>query len=144
MSELRISTDKDELDLPMIHRYLSTEAYWSRGIPLPLVERAVAGSFCFGGYLADAGQVAFARVVTDHATFGYLADVFVLQAWRGRGYSKQLVAAVMAHPGLQGLRRFMLATADAHSLYSRHGFSAPAKPQTLMEISRPDFYLANA
>ncbi|KRG70932.1 GNAT family N-acetyltransferase [Pseudoxanthomonas dokdonensis] len=144
MSELRISTDKDELDLAMIHRYLSSEAYWSRGIPMATLEQAVAGSFCFGGYLADAGQVAFARVVTDHATFGYLADVFVLPAWRGQGYSKQLVAAIMAHPRLQGLRRFMLATADAHSLYARHGFAAPARPQTLMEISRPDIYLAKA
>ncbi len=142
MGELRISTDKAELDLPLIHHFLSTAAYWSRGIPRDVVERAIAGSLCFGGYLPGIGQVAFARVVTDFATFGYLADVFVLPAHRGHGYSKQLVATIMAHPRLQGLRRFMLATSDAHALYARHGFTAPAKPATLMEISHPDIYLA--
>lgn len=140
MSALRVSTDNAELDLPLIHRFLSTEAYWSLGIPEETVARAVAGSLCFGGYVEGVGQAAFARVVSDFATFAYLADVFVLPAHRGHGYGKQLVAEVLAHPQLQGLRRFMLATSDAHGLYAQYGFEAPAKPQTLMEVSRPDIY----
>nr|WP_026010526.1 GNAT family N-acetyltransferase [Pseudoxanthomonas sp. GW2] len=138
MTRLRISNDRSELDLDLIHRFLSREAYWSRGIPRETVERAIAGSLCFGGYLGDAGQVAFARVVTDGATFGYLADVFVLPGHRGRGHGKQLVAAVMEHPQLRGLRRFLLATSDAHGLYAQFGFAALARPQTLMELLRPD------
>jgi len=140
MSELRIGTDKGELDVPLIHRFLSTEAYWSLGIPRDTVERAIAGSLCFGGYVEGTGQVAFARVVSDFATFAYLADVFVLPAHRGRGYSKQLVEAVLAHPQLQGLRRWMLATWDAHGLYAQYGFTAPARPERLMEIVRADIY----
>jgi GNAT superfamily N-acetyltransferase len=138
--QLRISTRREELDVDMIHRYLSGEAYWSRGIPRATVERAIAGSLCFGGYLDGAGQVAFARAVTDGATFAYLADVFVLPAQRGRGYGKRIVEAVMAHPQLQGLRRFMLATSDAHGLYAAHGFAAPGSPGTLMEVLRPGIY----
>jgi GNAT superfamily N-acetyltransferase len=144
MDALRISTDRGELDVDMIHRFLATDAYWSPGIPRATVERAIAGSLCFGGYLEGAGQVAFGRVITDAATFGYLADVFVLPAYRGRGYSKQLVAAVMAHPQLQQLRRFMLATSDAHGLYAPFGFGEPARPQTLMEILRPGIYQSAA
>ena len=142
MDMLRISTDRDELDVDLVHRFLSGEAYWSRGIPRETVERAIAGSLCFAGYLDGAGQVAFARVVTDGATFGYLADVFVLPAYRGRGFSRELVAAIAAHPQLQGLRRFMLATSDAHGLYAKFGFAAPAHPQTLMEVLRPHIYQA--
>jgi len=142
MTALRISTDKGELDVPLIHRFLSTEAYWSQGIPRETVERAIAGSLCFGGHVEGAGQVAFARVISDFATFAYLADVFVLPAHRGQGLSKQLMAAVFAHPQLQGLRRFMLATFDAHALYAQYGFTAPARPDRLMEISRPDIYTA--
>ncbi len=144
MGELRVSTDKGELDLPLIHRFLSTEAYWSRGIPQDTVARAIAGSLCFGGYVDGAGQVAFARVISDCATFAYLADVFVLPAHRGQGYSKQLMDAVFAHPQLQGLRRFMLATWDAHGLYAQYGFTAPARPDRLMEVVRPDIYTASA
>ena len=140
MDALRISTDKAELDLPLIHRFLSAEAYWCRGIPEETVARAIDRSLCFGGYAGSAGQVAFARVVSDFATFGYLADVFVLPAFRGRGYGKRIVEAVLADPRLQGLRRFLLATSDAHGLYAAHGFAAPARPETFMEISRPDLY----
>ncbi len=136
---LRISTDRSELDVDAIHRFLAGEAYWSRGIPRATVERAIAGSLCFGGYL-DGQQVAFARVVSDYATFAYLADVFVLTAYRGRGYAKTLMAAVLAHPELQGLRRFSLATSDAHALYATFGFTAPARPETLMEKLVPDIY----
>jgi GNAT superfamily N-acetyltransferase len=138
---LRISTDKAELDLALIHRFLSTEAYWSRGIPLHTVRCAIEGSLCFGGFIEGAGQVAFARAITDGATFAYLADVFVLPEFRGCGYSKQLMSAVMAHPQLQGLRRFLLATSDAHALYAQFDFTAPAKPQNFMEIARPNVYL---
>lgn len=136
---LRIDTSREALDRDMIHAFLAEQAYWSRGIPRDTVERAIEGSLCFGGYL-DGRQVAFARVVTDGATFGYLADVFVLLAFRGQGHAKALIAAVMAHPQLQGLRRFSLATLDAHALYAGFGFSAPARPQTLMEKLDPDVY----
>lgn len=139
MSALQVSTDKDSLDIGLIHRFLSAEAYWCRGIPRETVERAIAGSLCFGGYV-DGRQVAFARVVTDGATFAYLADVFVLSEHRGRGHSKALMAAVMAHPQLQGLRRFSLATGDAHGLYAGFGFTAPARPQNLMEKLDQDVY----
>ena len=136
---LRIDTSREALDRDMIHAFLAEQAYWSRGIPRETVERAIAGSLCFGGYL-DGRQVAFARVVTDGATFGYLADVFVLPAYRGHGHAKALMAAVMAHPQLQGLRRFSLATLDAHALYAGFGFTAPSRPQNLMEKLDPDIY----
>ncbi|MBD8872988.1 GNAT family N-acetyltransferase [Rhodanobacter sp. DHB23] len=139
MGALQISTDKERLDIGLIHRFLTTEAYWSRGIPRETVERAIAGSLCFGGYV-DGRQVAFARVVTDCATFAYLADVFVLSEHRGQGHSKALMTAVMAHPQLQGLRRFSLATGDAHGLYAGFGFTAPARPQNLMEKLDQDVY----
>ena len=135
---LRISTERDELDVDLIHAFLS-ETYWARGIPREVVERAIAGSLCFGGYLGDR-QVAFARVITDGATFGYLSDVFVLPERRGCGYARALVAAVLAHPDLQRLRRLMLATRDAHALYAGFGFAAPAKPEMLMERLDPDIY----
>ena len=136
---LRIDTSREALDRDMIHAFLAEQAYWSRGIPRDTVERAIEGSLCFGGYL-DGRQVAFARVVTDGATFGYLADVFVLPQYRGHGYAKALMAAVMAHPQLQGLRRFSLATSDAHTLYAGFGFTAPSRPQNLMEKLDPDIY----
>lgn len=107
--------------------------------PLATLLRAINHSLCFGGYLGGQ-QVAFARVITDRATFGYLADVFVLPEYRGRGYSKALVAAILDHPELQGLRRLSLATSDAHGLYAGFGFAPPASPGSLMEIYHPDIY----
>ncbi|MDH5833510.1 GNAT family N-acetyltransferase [Luteimonas kalidii] len=139
MAGLRISTEPADLDLPLIHRFLSEHTYWARGIPFALVERAVANSLCFGGFV-EAGQVAFARVVTDYATFANLVDVFVLPEYRGRGYATALMDAVFAHPKLQGLRRFTLATGDAHGLYARYGFTSPEFPATLMERYVPDLY----
>lgn len=136
---LEISDDKGRLDVPLIHRFLSEEAYWSLGIPFSTVQRAINHSLCFGGYLAGQ-QVAFARVITDKATFGYLADVFVLPAHRGQGHSKALIAAILAHPDLQGLRRLMLATSDAHGLYASVGFTPPASPASLMEKYDPEIY----
>jgi GNAT superfamily N-acetyltransferase len=143
MNELRISTDPAQLDIPLIHRFLTTQSTWAKGIGEELVRRSIANSLCFGGYIAGQ-QVAFARVVTDRATFANLVDVFVLPECRGLGFSKQLMDAVMAHPDLQGLRRFTLATGDAHGLYARYGFDAPSRPQTLMEKYVPDIYAVTA
>ena len=127
------------MDVAAIHRFLSETAYWSLGVPLSVVQRAIEHSLCFGAFDGGA-QVGFARVVTDRATFAYLADVFVLDSHRGRGVGKALVAEVLAHPDLQGLRRFSLATRDAHGLYAAFGFAAPQRPQTLMERFDPDIY----
>jgi predicted GNAT family acetyltransferase len=136
---MKITTDQSDLDIPLIHQFLSEQSAWARGIPLELVQRAIKHSLCFGGYL-DGRQIAFARVVSDYSTFAYLVDVFVVTEQRGKGYSKGLMQAVMAHPDLQGLRRFMLASTDARGLYAQFGFKAPAKPEILMEINRPNMY----
>src|SRR5690349_9179816 len=132
MQPLRISNDRNELDVALIHRFLGEQSYWARGIPLATLERALDHSLCFGGFI-DAQQAAFARVITAPATIANLVDVFVLQEHRGQGHGRTLMDAVMAHPDLQGLRRFTLATGDAHALYAPYGFAAPLKPQTLME-----------
>ena len=136
-----ITTDPARLDLDVIHRFLAEDSYWAKGIPRDVVERSVRESCCFGLYEEASGAlVGFARVITDYATFGYLGDVFVLPAHRGRGLSKWLVSEVLAHPALKGFRRWMLATRDAHGLYARHGFTAVAEPAWLMQILRPDVY----
>ena len=109
------------------------------GIPLATLRRALDHSLCFGG-LVDGRQVAFARVITDYATFANLVDVYVLPEYRGRGFGKRLMAAVFAHPRLQGLRRFTLATGDAHGLYAQFGFTPPLRPQSLMERYSPTIY----
>ncbi len=139
MESLRISTAAEEQDVALIHRFLSEESAWAKGIPLETVRESVRNSLNFGGFIG-ASQVAFARVVSDYATFAYLVDVFVLPEHRGKGYSAQLMAAVMGHPKLQGLRRFMLATSTAHGLYTRFGFTAPVRPETLMERFVPNAY----
>jgi GNAT superfamily N-acetyltransferase len=136
--DIEISTDPDRLDLSLIHGWLSEQSYWARGVPLDVVRRAIAGSLCFGVYL-DGRQVGFARVVTDGATHAWLADVFILDEFRGRGYGKALVAAVVEHPDLQGLRRILLATKDAHGLYAQYGF-APVPPDRFMERRNPNPY----
>lgn len=118
---IEISTDPSRLDLDTIHRWLSEETYWARGRSRDLMQRSFDNSICFGAYLGDR-QVGFARVVTDRATFAWLADVFIAGEHRGRGYGKALVAAVLAYPELQGLRRWLLATKDAHGLYAQNGF----------------------
>ena len=137
-----ISTDKSRLDLDAIHAYLA-RSYWSPGVPREIVARAIEHSLCFGVFHAGA-QVGFARVVTDRATFAYLADVYVLEPHRGQGVARQLVAAVMAHPDLQGLRRMLLATRDAHGLYAKFGFRPLAAPDRMMEVHRPDAYQVSA
>lgn len=139
MAELRISDDPADIDLDVVHGFLSQHAYWCQGIPRELLARALANSLCFSAWLGGA-QVGFARIVGDRATFGYLADVFVLPECRGQGIAKALVGAAMAHPEVRGLRRIMLATRDAHALYAGFGFGPPARPETLMEIHRPGLY----
>ncbi|CDG81324.1 putative uncharacterized protein [Janthinobacterium agaricidamnosum NBRC 102515 = DSM 9628] len=140
MPDFTISSDPAELDVPAIHHFLSTQSTWAINIPLATVTRAIDHSLCFGGYF-DGRQVAFARVVTDYATFANLVDVFVLPEYRGRGYSKLLMAAVFGHPQLQGLRRFTLATFDAHGLYAQFGFAPPQRPELLMERYFPHLYI---
>lgn len=140
-ARVEISTDLARLDVGMIYRFLSEESTWAIGIGRDVVERAIDNSLCFGAYL-DGRQVAFARVISDYATFANLVDVFVLPEYRGRGYSKQMMQAVMDHPSLQGLRRFTLATFDAHDLYRQFGFTEPSRPQLLMERYFPNLYLS--
>lgn len=133
-----ISTDKSRLDIRVIHSFLNT-SYWAAGIPLETIERSIAGSLCFGVYRASE-QIGFARVISDLATFAYLADVFILEAYRGRGLSKWLLETILAHPDLQGLRRWLLATRDAHELYQKFGFEPFNKPDRWMEIHNPEIY----
>jgi GNAT superfamily N-acetyltransferase len=133
-----ISTDPSRLDLDAIHAYL-TRSYWSPGVPKAVVARAIAHSLCFGIH-SDGAQVGFARVITDRATFAYLSDVYVLEAHRGQGLSKRLVAQIQAHPELQGLRRMLLATKDAHGLYAQFGFRPLAGPDRFMEVHAADPY----
>jgi GNAT superfamily N-acetyltransferase len=135
-----LTTDPARLDLDVIHGFLNRESYWAAGIPKGMLERAVAGSLCFGVYDGAGRQVAFARVVTDRATFAYLCDVFVLPSHRGRGLSKWMMECVVAHPDLQGLRRFVLVTRDAHRLYEQFGFTPVADPTGYMHVHRPNPY----
>lgn len=118
-----ISTDPSLLDIDTIHGYLSKESYWAQNIPKAIVEKSISNSLCFGLYHHDK-QIGFARLVTDKATFAYLADVFILEAYRKKGLSKWLMEIIQAHPELQGLRRWMLGTRDAHSLYEQFGWTA--------------------
>jgi len=136
--EYEISTEPELLDLAIIHAFLA-KSYWSPGIPRSIVERAIRNSLCFGLY-CRAEQVGFARVITDKATFAYLADVFVLESHRGKGLSKWLLQVIKAHEDLQGLRRFMLITKDAHGLYKQFDFGELANPSRVMEITKPDMY----
>ncbi len=117
-----VSTDPALLDIAVIHGYLSGESYWAQGIPLPVLQKALSNSLCFGLYQVGR-QVGFARLVTDKATFAYLADVFILPEQRGRGLSKWLMEVIQSHPGLQGLRRWMLMTRDAQGLYEQFGWT---------------------
>jgi N-acetylglutamate synthase-like GNAT family acetyltransferase len=133
-----VSTDPGRLDLDVIHGFLR-ESYWARGVPRAVVERSLRGSLCFGLFEWER-QVGFARVITDGATFAYLADVFVLPSHRGRGLARWLMECVLAHPDLQGLRRFLLFTRDAHWLYARFGFEPLSNPDMAMSIHRPDVY----
>jgi GNAT superfamily N-acetyltransferase len=134
-----ISTDPALLDVPLIHEFLANRSYWATGRPLEVVRRSLDHSLGFGLY-DGSRQVGFARVVTDRATFAWLCDVFVLEEYRGRGLAKWLVGCVVAHPELQGLRRFLLGTRDAHGLYERYGFTPLADPSRFLEVFRPAVY----
>ena len=135
----KISTNKDELDIDAIHDFIS-RSYWAEGIPKETLAKAIKNSLCFGIFTSSGSQVGFARMITDSATFAYLADVYVLEGHRGKGLSKWLMKEILAHPDLQGLRRINLATRDAHSLYEKFGFKPLSSPQKVMEIIRPDVY----
>ena len=134
-----ISTDRSRLDLDAIHRFLSKESYWAKNRTLEQTTTAIENSICFGVYKGEQ-QVGFARVVTDRATFAYLGDVFINNEFRGRGLSKWLMEAIVSHPELQGLRRWLLATRDAHGLYEQFGFSALRLPDRWMERTAADAY----
>lgn len=136
-----ISTDRNRLDIAMIHHYLSVESYWAQGIPVETVERSIRHSLCFGLYAGEQ-QVGLARIISDCATFAYLCDVFILPAHRGKGLSKWMMATIHDHPDLQGLRRWMLGTKDAHGLYRQFGWTAipdDVVPR-FMQLHRPDIY----
>lgn len=127
------------MDLLFIHEFISA-SYWAKGIPMETLSQAIKNSLCFGIFDDSGAQVGFARVITDSATFAYLADVFIADNLRGQGLSKWLMETLLAHPSLQGLRRFALATQDAHGLYEQFGFRPLANPQMFMEMWVPDIY----
>lgn len=133
-----VSTDKRKLNLNFIHHFLSN-SYWSPGIPKKMVLKSIRNSLCFGIYYKNE-QIGFARVITDFTSFGYLADVFVSEGYRGKGYSKLLMIAILKHPELQNFRRWMLATRDAHGLYRQFGFTEIPNPENFMQIHKPDIY----
>ena len=138
MSDFEITFDTARINAQAAHAFLTT-SYWSPGIPLDVVRRAIAHSLCVAVWHNDA-QIAFARAVTDRATFAYLADVYVLEAHRGQGIARRMIDALLAHTDLQGLRRLMLATRDAHALYAGFGFTPLANPPSMMERNDPDVY----
>ena len=133
-----ISTDPARIDARLVQEFL-TNTYWAKGIPAETVQRSIENSISFGVF-DGRHQVGFARIISDLATFAYLADVFILPAYRGRGLSRWLMECIVSHPDLQGLRRWMLATKDAHGLYAKFGFTVIRSPETWMEIHRPDIY----
>lgn len=135
-----ISTDKELLQFNIIHNFLKT-SYWSPEIPMDVVKRAADGSIAFGIYKDSGEQVGYARVISDCTTFAYLADVFVLESERGKGLSKWLMECIQQLPELQNLRRWMLATRDAHGLYAQFGFTPLDNPDIMMQIARPNIYV---
>jgi GNAT superfamily N-acetyltransferase len=136
---LEITNDLTRIDLDRVHAWLARKSYWAGQMPRGVFDRAIAGSLCFG-VLKDGTLVGFARVITDRATFAYVSDVFVDPDCRGRGIGKAIMSAIMRHPELQDLRLWLLLTADAHGLYARYGFSAPAMPGRHMERRDADVY----
>ncbi|KPZ52641.1 GNAT family N-acetyltransferase [Pseudoalteromonas sp. P1-25] len=137
-----ISTDKSKLNMSVIYNFIAN-SYWAKGIPKSVMQKAIDNSMCFGVYSAHNEQVGFARVVTDNATFAYLADVFIIPNLQGNGLSKLLVKTIVEHPELQGLRRFLLATYDAHGLYAQYGFKPIDNPALLMQINTENVYSKN-
>jgi GNAT superfamily N-acetyltransferase len=138
--EFVISTDHARLDLDVIHQFLSTKSYWAKGIPREVVARSIERSLGFGVYDELGAQVGFARVISDFATYAYIADVFVLESHRGAGLGKGLMEFIVQHPALQGMRRWNLTTRDAHALYAQVGFTPLKVPERYMEIQRVNMY----
>lgn len=138
-----ITTDRARIDVDAVHRFLGEESYWAKGIPRAVVARSIEHSLCFAA-LDEGALAGFTRVITDRATFAYLADVFVVASHRGRGIGKELMQAVMSHPELQGIRRWHLVTRDAHALYARFGFVAIDAPERHMMIAVRDAYSGRA
>ena len=134
MSKYKISTDKDKLDVIAIHDFLTNRSYWAIGRSFETVKRSIENSICFGVYDSSDKLVGFARVLTDYAVFAYIMDVFILEDYRKQGLGKQLMSAIMQHSELQGLKRIMLATNDAHELYEKYGFKRTVTPEKIMEI----------
>jgi GNAT superfamily N-acetyltransferase len=140
--EFEISTDPSRIDVAAVHRFL-TASYWAQGVPLEIVRRSIHNSLCFGIYRDDE-LAGFARVISDRATFAYLADVFVIEMFRGRGLSKWMMQCIFAHPELQGLRRWALVTREAHGLYLQFGFHKLKSPERWLELHRPGVYSPGA
>jgi N-acetylglutamate synthase-like GNAT family acetyltransferase len=138
-----ISTEKEKMDVAYIHHFLSTDSYWAENIPIEIVKKSIEGSVCFGVFEGDK-QIGFARVVTDTATFGYLADVFIDEMYRGCGLSKWLMETIMSHPELQGFRTWLLGTKDAHGLYAQFGFKQLDEPDRIMRKSNANVYTKKA
>ena len=136
--DYHISTEKDKINVDYVHGFLS-QSYWAENIPVEIVRRSIEGSLCFAVFYGNE-QIGFARVITDEATFAYLADVFIDERFRGRGLSKWLMEIIMAYPSLQGLRRFLLATRDAHGLYRQFGFAPLTFVDRWMQIHQPNVY----
>ena len=141
LGEYVISTNPEKLEIPVIHNFLRN-SYWAKGIPIQLLKKSIDNSLCFGIYF-HGRQVGFARIISDFATYAYLADVFVVEGHRGKGLSKWMMRVIMEFPDLQGLRRFQLATKDAHGLYRKFGFRASENPSVNMEITVANIYLEN-
>lgn len=139
MQGYKISTDTNDMDIDVIHGFIAS-TYWAEGIPRSVMDKAIKNSLCFGVLTETGEQVGFARMITDQATFAYLADVFILPKHRGLGLSKWLMQNIMAHPELQALRRMLLATRDAQGLYTQFGFNEVVDPKGMMQILRPDVY----
>ena len=139
MNGFKISTKPEDLDINLVYSFISN-SYWAKNIPFEVFEKSLKNSLVFGAYGDSNQQVGFARVITDKATFAYLGDVFVLENYRGLGISKLLMETISQHQDLQGLRRFMLATSDAHGLYAQFGFQLVANPEILMQIWQPTVY----
>lgn len=144
MTNFEISCDPQKQDIETIHNFL-TNCYWSKGIDIETVKKAIENSLCFGAFDKNGKQIGFARLITDSATFAYLADVFVLEEFRGKGVSKAIMGAIEKHEVFPKLRRIMLATRDAHGLYEQYGFEMLSPPQInlMMQIVRPDIYSKN-
>lgn len=140
MSAIIIKTGKEQMDVTMIHRFLSTESYWAKGISYSLVDHSLTHSFCIGAFIEDK-QVAFGRVITDYYTFGWFADFFVLPNYRGQGISKKILACIMEEPWSKRLRRKMLNTSDAHGLYRQFQFRELANPSGILEVYNPNVHL---